>query len=236
MGGWAWLALLAAVAASLALAACEEGGGPTMTPTATSSPTATATASPTPAGETGGMEGFRAFAAQIQAAIAAADGTLFADRAFITEIECTGADELGPCAGRPAGTTVSGVFSGIWRTDAVDLVSPDTIAEGFAGFINGADVGQADEFGIGLAVLYALARSQVQDQEAFLAIVAAILRDENDQPIRRVQVYQFLFRDGRWQLFGQIAAGGLYGEWLSGDCADCYTGWERWEGGPALGY
>jgi len=156
------------------------------------------------------------------------------DRARQSVEECAGTEELGPCAARPAGTELEGLWWGLWRTDAVDLVLPDEIASDFESFAADALIGERDGFGAGNTVLYALAWSQLGifgEGGAFYAVVTGILPGDVG-PERRIAVYQFTFDGERWRLYGVFEAGALYEEWLSGDCTDCYDQWERWEGNP----
>jgi len=231
------LALL--VAASLSptlLVACDGATKPPFLPetsptaTAEATPTAPATPTPTAVPEPGGRTGFRAFAALIDAAIADANGRIFIDRAQLSEVTCTGEEELGPCTGAAAGL-VDGIWQGLWRTDAVGLVPPEQIAFGFESFVADAEGGESDGFGAGSAVLYALASGWQGEGEAFYAVVTAILPGDAG-PERRIAVYQFTFDGERWRLYGVFEAGALFEEWLSGNCTDCYDQWARWEGNP----
>jgi len=233
------LALLAgaSLALLLATAACDDATKPPFLPEASPSPAATPTATPTsvpdtptPPPESGGLGGFRAFASQIDAAIADSKGRIFIDRAQLSEVTCTGEEELGPCTGEAAGM-VDGVWQGLWRTDAVGLAPPEQIAFGFESFVADAEVGESDGFGAGSAILYALASGRQGEGEAFDAVVTAIFAGDEGLE-RRIAVYQFTFDGERWRLYGVFEAGALYEEWLSGDCTDCYDQWERWEGNP----
>jgi len=237
------LALLAGASLPLLVVAvaCDDATKPpfqpTAAPSATSRATATVATTPTatstpPPAEAPGLEGFRQFAAGIEQAVAAADGRLFAERARTSSETCSGTEELGPCAGKPAGTGLEGVWRGLWRSDAVDLAPPAEIAASFESFVADALGGESDTFGAGDALLYALASSQqgaFGGAEAFYAVVTAIAPSDAG-PERRIQVYQFTFDGELWRLLGVIEAGVLFEEWLSGDCADCYEQWERWEG------
>ena len=81
------------------------------------------------------MTGFRAFAEQIGVAVYNADGSLFEDRAMISEQTCSGGEELGPCVDQPDGTVLEGVWEGLWRTDLAELVPPGEIASDFEAFV-----------------------------------------------------------------------------------------------------
>jgi|GEM_PF-3258547 len=184
-----------------------------------------------PATEAGGMDGFRAFAAEIEGAIVAIDSSLLADRALPSAVTCIGQEELGPCVGQVAGT-VEGLWHGIWRTDAADLVSPEQITFLFESFVSAAASAESDAFGSGEATLYAIASSPsgiFSEDESFYAILTAMFSGLQG-PERRIIAYQFAFRERKWKLVGALEAGGLFEEWLSGQCAECYDQWERWEG------
>ncbi|MDO8612435.1 MAG: hypothetical protein Q7R32_06380 [Dehalococcoidia bacterium] len=226
----------ASLALLLAAAACDDATKPPFLPEA--SPTATAEATPTapatPTPEARDFPGFKAFATKIVQATATRNGQLFVDRARQSVKECAGTEELGPCAARPAGTELEGLWWGLWRTDAVDLVLPDEIASDFESFAADALIGERDGFGAGNTVLYALAWSQLGifgEGGAFYAVVTGILPGDAG-PERHIAVYQFTFDGERWRLYGVIEAGALFEEWLSGNCTECYDQWERWEGNP----
>ncbi|MDP2673944.1 MAG: hypothetical protein Q8Q00_03450 [Dehalococcoidia bacterium] len=228
----------ASLALLLAAAACDGARKPPFlseaspTATAEATPTAAATptsvATPTAVPEEGGMTGFRAFAEQIGVAVYNADGSLFEDRARQSDETCAGTEELGPCAGKPAGTELEGLWRGLWRTDLAELVPPGEIASDFEAFVAEAEDGESDGFGTGNARLYALASSGqgiFGEGEAFYAVATAIqLGDAGAE--RRIEVYQFTFDDERWRLYGVIEAGALFEEWLTDGCGDCYDHWE----------
>ena len=232
------LALLggASLALLLAAVACDDATKPPFlpeasptasaeaTPTAQPTPGPTATATPVP----GSTEDFRAFARQIEAAVRAGDGQLFVDRARQSDETCAGTEELGPCAGKPAGTELEGVWRGLWRSDAIDLVPPGEITSDFESFVADAEIGESDVFGSGNARLYALASSEqgiFGEGDAFYAVVTAIFAGD-EGPKRRIAVYQFTFDGERWRLYGVVEAGGLFEEWLTDGCAYCYDHWE----------
>ena len=224
----------ASLALLLAAVACDDAAKPPFLPQA--SPTVTAEATPTPAAtptptaipEEGGLAGFRTFVAQIVQAMAAGDGQLFVDRARQSDETCAGTEELGPCAGKPAGTELEGVWRGLWRSDAIDLVPPGEITSDFESFVADAEIGESDVFGSGNARLYALASSEqgiFGEGDAFYAVVTAIFAGD-EGPKRRIAVYQFTFDGERWRLYGVVEAGGLFEEWLTDGCAYCYDHWE----------
>ena len=230
------LALLSAAALSLTvLFACDDATKPPFLPEASPTVTAEATptaSTPTAVPESGSMAGFRAFAAEVVQAVEAGDGGLFVDRARQTTGQCAGREELGPCAGKPAGTELEGLWHGLWRTGAVELAAPDDIASDFESFVTNPEAGESDGFGAGSAVLYALASSAqgiFGEGDAFYAVVTAIMSGDGGTG-RRIRVYQFTFDGERWRLYGVIEAGALYEEWLSAGCGDCYEQWELAQG------
>jgi hypothetical protein len=231
--GGASLALLLAAAV-----ACDGAKKPPFLPeesptaTAAATPTAQPTPSPSPSPEVRDIEGFRVFAAQVAQAVAGADGTIFEDRARLSEETCAGNEELGPCVGKPAGAKLEGIWRGLWRTDLAELVPPGEIASDFESFVADAASGESDAFGAGSAVLYALASNPqgvFGEGDAFYAVVTAIQLGDVG-PERGIELYQFTFDGERWRLYGVIEAGVLAEEWLADGCSDCYAEWERWEG------
>lgn len=216
MGWRPWLALLPGVAAAwLVLAACEEGGGPSPTPTP--SPAATATASPTPAEEMGGMEGFRAFAPQLEAALEAGNLDFFVEVAEISTATCPN-EFLLRCEGQPEGSTIDGILLGRWGSEGSLLTVDDFRAD-------------LEEYLASLShpQLYAIASLNrdmggVIGGPAVLAIVTSA-----EEPTEFVRVFEFVGTDDTWRLRMMILVGGpLAAEWLSGDCTDCYDYWERY--------
>lgn len=233
----AFLAFAVAVAAiPIGCGDGEEAPAETATPGATESAsrTAAATASATEAAEADGEEGFRAFAAQIEAALAGGDGSFFADRGLEDELVCAGDEELGPCAGEAAGTVFRGIPRGIFQTDAFFLTSPDDYAAVLVEWFGNAEPESDDVYGDGAVALWALAYKAAGDggEEAYQGIITAIVAPDS---IRQTRTLSFRFVDGRWRLTGEIAANLLATAeaWLSGDCDYCYDRWERWEGGGA---
>jgi len=228
---------------SQALISCGDGEkAPSETATAgPASPTTTeaATDSPTPspsateAAEADGEDGFRAFALRMEAALAASDGSFFADRGIEDDLVCTGEEELGLCAGEPAGTAFRGIPRGIFQTDAFALTSPDEYADDLGEWFGNARPEVADDWGDGSVVLYATAYKAAGGggEEAYQAIITAIVTSVPDA-IRQARTLSFRFVDGRWRLTGEIAANlpQTAEAFLSGACDYCYDRWERWEG------
>lgn len=242
--GMRWLLIMfLALALMLTAAACEEEeeekGTPTASPAATAqaSPVVTPTAEETPAGETGGVDGFRAFAQQIEAAIQGGDAAFFAERARLTELTCTGEEFPLPCAGEPAGTTLSGIPSNIWQSDASALLSPEEYAGWLERYFGAARDDLSDDHGSGSLTFYALARSEAEGNQVFRAITTSIVDTYPSggplrEPAREAHLFNFEFENGRWQFTGEKVATTFAGslDWLSGECSECYDHWEHWEG------
>ena len=200
---------------------------PTPEPTATSTPTAVPE-TPTPPPESGGLDGFRAFAHQIEQAIANRNAQFFIDRARISEYTCPGEPGLVDprCSGRPIGTVIEGVYSGPWRSEA-HLMALDSLREDLAGYLDSLSV----------PTLHAIGdrSGHVSDffglENAFYAVVAS----SDDLPnTTRVLTFEFSAEEGGWRMAMVVhpTAAVLAEDWLSGECGECYDYWERWEGTP----
>ena len=219
--------LLVGALAGLALTACSKSESASSDPTITPLASVTATPSPGMSAEAGGMVGFRQFVDQVEQALVRRDADFFTGRALITEVRCTSAVGSGPCAGKPGGTVLRGVVSGVWRSDDIQFVPPETVAQGVVKFAADADPSSFDGFGTGRASVYAVAQHPHQPG-TFHAIVTGIPKNQLGEIKRIVQVYSFVFDEGHWRLVGHLDTRQLTREWLTGDCTECYTGWERW--------
>ncbi len=207
---------------------------PTAEPTVVAMPTAVSE-TPTPPPESGGMDGFRAFAALIDAALAENDASFFAGRGVEDELVCTGEEVLSPCSAYPPGTILRGIPYGIYASDASGLAPPDEYEVMVESWFASARPDRNDEFGSGAPTLYALAHRMANPvaQEAYLAIVTAIvLREGVDERQSRILAFQVV--EGRWRLIDETFAWPPHtrDQWLSGECTECYDHWERWEGTP----
>jgi hypothetical protein len=225
--GRLWLVLGAALSAAV-LAACDGGvteppflpeTSPTPADEATFTPAATPTATPTPPEtptpppESGDLDGFRAFAVQIEAAVESREADFFFQSPVISSEHCGP-----PVCAEP--TTISGVLYGGWDSEA----SPyplDFVRASLSTYLN---------YG---AELFAIAethseRGAVMDGPAAFAIIRAPALETGT-----IEVLQFVHDDGKWRLRMDLEAGtpeGVTNDWLSGDCDRCYDYWERWEG------
>ncbi len=211
----------------------ETAATPEPTPTAVPTPTA-APETPTPPPESGGMDGFRAFAVLIDAALAENDASFFVDRGVEDEITCAGDEQIGPCMDQPAGAVVRGIPYGIAQSEGTFLPLGDyaaTLADWFAA----ARPDLSDEYGGGGLTLYALAHRPAPEgsEEAYLAIITGIFTGGPDA-FRQARIPGFRFLDGSWRLTGDLLAAAEFAvpDYLSGDCDFCYDHWERWEGSP----
>lgn len=213
---------------------------PTAAPTETAALPPTATASPVPAGETSGMEGFRAFAVQIDAALREKNVQFFSGRARFEEVTCPPEPpgELVACADEPPGTVVQ-VLSHISYPFEGAGVSREQFESSLEPWFAGARPDLSDQYGSGALALYALASSPAPGMvgEGDHAIVTAIvdwLPELSGPPERLVLFLTWQFLDGRWQLtsYGNAHPPEYIPDWLSGQCAKCYDHWERWEGNP----
>jgi len=155
------------------LAAC--GGGeeetPSATPsTATARPTRMRTAkpsstlapspitSPTVPPESAGIDGFRAFAAQVDEAVANGDVEFFSGRAIVNDYTCTGGEEFTQaCWDQQPGTMVETFSVGFLESEGLAM----TIAyysDRFTEWFGTSHPELSDEYGGGTPVLHSLAR------------------------------------------------------------------------------
>ena len=211
---------------------------PTAAPTETAAPPLTATPSPVPAGETGDMEGFRAFAVQIDAAVKDKNVQFFSGRARFEQVTCppNAAPELAACANEPPGTLVQ-VLSDISYPFEGAGVSRAQFESDLEQWFAGARPDMSDQYGSGALALYALANSPAPgiSGEGAHAIISGIVDwPYSGGPERDALFLTWQFLDGRWQLtsYGSAHPPEYIADWLAGQCAKCYDHWERWEGNP----
>lgn len=226
----------AAIVALLALAfACTDGASPAGSPTPfTATPPSlptvaipTATPEPSPV-EEGGLDGFRAFAERIEAALAQSDTGFFASRGLEDEIICAGDEVLGVCTGQPEGETLRGIPGAVYRSDAFALLSQDEYADTLDDWLSMA----ASD---GHPTLEAIAHRPASDdvEQAYLAIAKGVfIIGPEGEPVRRQQgrVFEFQLVEGTWRLSGDLylSVPESTDVWLSGDCEECYDHWEHW--------
>ena len=213
---------------------------PTAMPTETAAPPLAATASPVPAGETGGMEGFRAFAVQIDAAVKGKNVQFFSGRARFEQVTCPPdpPPELVACVDEPPGTVVQVLPQVSYPFEGAG-VSREQFESELEQWFAGAKPDLSDQYGSSAPALYALASSSAAGMvgERAHAIVTGIVDWLPDMPPpaeRAVLFFTWQFLDDRWQLisYGSADRPEYIPDWLSGQCAKCYDHWERWEGNP----
>lgn len=224
-----FIILVMAMAFTIAIAACDgDEAAETPTPVGRATPTVTVeaepTREPTPVPETGGMDGFRAFAQQIELAIADRDDQFFIDGAKISTTTCP--NEFEPrCDDQPVGTVIEGVWMGLWRSEG-SLPALDSLSEDLAGYLGS----------LSNPMLYAIGDNSGHVsaffglENAFFAVVVS-----SDDPVNttRVVTFEFSPEERGWQTAMVTKVGtSLTEEWISGDCTECYDHWERWDGAP----
>ena len=242
-----------ACALSLLLVACGEseeqpsGALSAATATETSAPTGiptpqpTSTASAAPSGPFGSpppeVASFREFARQIEDAVAAGDSAFFVDRAKYVHLTCEGEEQLGPCSDWPGGTVITGIPGSAWHSDASAIFSAEEYTAYFTRYWSAGRSDLSDEYGSGSLRLYALASRQAQDSRLFSAITTSIVDNYPTGYLigrseREAHVFNFELVESRWTFVSEIAAtvSLAAGDWLSGNCSECYDYWERWEG------
>jgi len=187
---------------SVLILACGEGEEAQPTSSATATPTAVVT--PSPAAESGGWEGFRAFAAQIEAAVADADVDFFVDRAAFREFVCPGpGGEIPQC--QEAGQILRAINAAQLPASGGYLLEPDDVRRSIAGFFQRADPALSDDYGGGQVRLYSIShRLGREGRDEYPAVLTMIPEAAPDAPIfpgdlRYLQILTFRFKDGLWQ-------------------------------------
>lgn len=241
------IALLSGAILSVAvLAACNGGAteppflletSPTPTAETSVTPDLTPTAAPgtpTPP-ESGGTDGFRAFAALVVSALADGDASFISARAVEDELTCVGDEQLGPCLGLLPGTVLRGIPSATAQSDPSTLLTTDQYAATLLDWSSRAKPDVSDGYGSGALVLHALTHqpASANREEAYQAVVTGIFTI-SDSNFRQARILSFQLLDGNWRLTRELfdTVPGTVADWLSGDCDKCYDHWERWEGTP----
>lgn len=220
---------------SLALLALACDGGPSAAPTATFPRPPTATATPD-YGEEPGAEGFRAFAAQVQAALDAQDAVFFRDRLQPMEGTCTDEDialNLLPGVCEELGKHWTAFPVGYWRSEGVLVPAEEAlgaVAELWATVVPNA----ADGFGGASPRVFALTLSQGAGEDSTTVLTSIIERPPDfagEGPLRIVRVLHWSFDGERWRLTRLLVASVLAEEFLV-PCSEAlaYTSgsWERY--------
>ena len=153
-------------------------------------------------------------------------------------LTCDG-ESFAPCEGLPEGTVLEGIYVTELATEEVRIVPVPEVAQDFAEILGRAPSDVADEFGGARPVLYALATKGVGQEggSLYYAVVSAMQfrPPAMEDLVRLVRAYQFAMDTASpagWVMIGTLRADTLTEKWLSGECADCYDQWERWEGMP----
>lgn len=118
--------------------------------------------------ETGGFDGFRAFAAQIEAALAAKEPQFFIDRAKIIEMSCTGDEQLGPCSEKSAGTVLRGIAGAAWQSDASAIFSVEEYTTVLERYFSAGQRDARDQYGGGALAPYAVAQKAANLEKSFV--------------------------------------------------------------------
>jgi hypothetical protein len=162
------------------------------------------------------MESFRAFAPQIEAAVKARDAGFFMGIGKISTIVCPNEFES-RCDGQPDGAQIEGVWFGRWRSEG-SLLSEDGMREAISTYLDSL----ADP------ALHAIGRRDgagLVGEVSFFGVV-----NSAERPEESTYVFEFVPSGSAWRFASVMEAPVLAEEWLSGDCAECYAEWERWEG------
>ena len=215
------LAPLLAAGLLLALSCGGSSSSPGSSPTAERPLTPT----PGPSGQRDGFDGFRRFAkTMIDGPVQDRDLASIVERAEETTLECSGEEETGPCSGRPAGTSLSGIASKVEETDLLRLYSRDEYLQALEDWFATASEDTP-------AVLAALSHRPESDdaKEAYQAIVSGIFI-VGEARLRQARILEFQYSDGFWRLSGELYAAVPESAlpWLHSQCEECYDQWERW--------
>lgn len=223
--------LLAAISLFLiAVAGCGDSSGEGQPP-----------ASPTSILEAAGPDGFRAFAAQIEAALDAGDMEFFLDRAEAELVTCTAENMIG--LGGPIcdfeGQTYTGFPMGRWRSEG-NILPVEDVADFGISLRENALLEASDDFGDGALRIYALS---VDETEATAIITALVERPANfagEGPLRVVRVTSWTFAGDQWRFTFLLTASVLAEEFLAPcpPALDYVIGdWERYPdpAQPAVG-
>ena len=182
--------------------------------------------------ETGGIEGFRAFAEQIEAAVQGGDTSFFSDAAILSTYTCTDqVAEFSVCKGQTTGEEVQGFWFGYAPGEGEQLATLDEYETDLRDWFSQTAEVASDEYGPGNASLYAIAHGTVVDEDAYVAIVTSIHGTED--LVRTVRLFRWQFQDGSWRHTSLLETGASIDEFLSESGPAGYIEWERWDGvGP----
>jgi hypothetical protein len=190
-------------------------------------------ATPGAGAETGTEDGFKAFLRQAEAAIMAGNFAFFANRIETSDVTCRPGVDLPACRNQAPGTAVR-----VFEVRTALAGSSVALAEYEANLIAwfaAARPDQSDAFGAGAPAIYATAQTPpASGENARHAIVSAIVNQPNGQPQRVAKVFTWRFINNRWRLVYETtldsnSPAAALSDWLTGTCAQCFTGWERWQ-------
>ena len=189
------LGALTLVALAAACGDDEDGGTPVATP-APSTPAATPVIIPPP-DEASDWEGFRQFAAEIEAALASQDVDFFLDRAAFYDYNCPGPEEFTPC--ERAGQVLHVVsFIPVLPSEAT-LLESNAVRDNVQRFVDGAQPELSDSFGDGALKLYSISRrGEEGGEQEYWALITKISTPEQ-APQRELMILRFHFQNGRWE-------------------------------------
>jgi hypothetical protein len=166
-------------------------------------------------------------------AIMAGNFAFFANRIETSDVTCRPGVDLAACRNQPAGTVVR-VFEVRTALAGNAVALPEYEANLIAWFA-AARPDQSDAFGPGAAAIHATAQtSPASGENARHAIVSAIVNQANGQVRRVAKVFSWRFINNRWRLVYETtldsnSPAAALSDWLTGSCAQCYSGWERWQ-------
>jgi hypothetical protein len=209
--------VLATVRAATATVASRPS--PTAAPTETAAPPLTATATPLPTGETGDMEGFRAFAQSIAQAATGQDVAFFAGRVKGEPYTCTEGDVVGVGLGgaepglcKEIGQQVDLALICHWQSECVYTL-PGDVAAGIEGYFAQALPGDSDSQGTGEVRLFAIAATppglyegRTTLRTAILTAIAPLTGRPDGAPVRTALGVDFEYVDSRWVIRGMLLA------------------------------
>jgi hypothetical protein len=193
----------------------------------------TVTETPGLSSETGGMDGFRSFAQQVEQAVVNGDAQFFIDRARISEITCPEEPQEvmdRRCLGEPEGTVIVGVFAGPAEPALLTLGS---LREDLGGYLD--SLADPTLYAIGDESSWASEPDTLANYHGFENAFYAVVTSSDDPPnTTRVLTFEFRSEDGRWLLALVRTTGSPVEaeDWLSGNYTEWYDHWERWEGAP----
>jgi len=174
---------------------------------------------PVDGAETGGIDGFRAFAARIADALTASDASFFSHRVVVDEITCVGDESVAPCAGQPAGTILRGVFSALSGTDASSFFESDEYEALLQEWFASDRPDLSDELGSGILTLYALAYMNTA-QPIYLGILTGIFEAGTAGDARQeARVLHFQFVEGNWRLVREWFDRSFSADQFAEDCS-----------------